>query len=107
MRRYSRRDLLAAIVRPSDVIAENYRGVQILTNDGRVITGQITRGGDFRSPILRISTDPAHPSRVIEIQKSDITSRKNSKASWMPDDLLNTFTRQQIFDLVAYLESAP
>ena len=107
MRRYSRRDLLAAIVRPSDVIAENYRGVQILTNDGRVITGQITRGGDFRSPILRISTDPAHPSRVIEIQKSDITSRKNSKVSWMPDDLLNTFTRQQIFDLVAYLESAP
>jgi putative heme-binding domain-containing protein len=107
MRRYSRRDLLAAIVRPSDVIAENYRGVQILTNDGRVFTGQITRGGDFRSPILRIATDPAHPSRVIEIQKSEITSRKNSNVSWMPDGLLDTFTRQQIFDLLSYLETAP
>jgi len=107
MRRYSRRDLLAAIVRPSEVIAENYRSVQILTNDGRVITGQMSRGGDFRSPILRIATDPAHPSRVIEIQKSEITTRKNSRVSWMPDGLLNTFTRQQIFDLVAYLESAP
>ncbi len=107
MRRYSRRDLLAAIVSPSDVIAENYRSVQILTNEGRFITGQITRGGDFRSPILRIATDPAHPFRVLEIQKSEITARKNSKVSWMPDGLLNPFTRQQIFDLLAYLESAP
>ena len=106
MRRYSRRDLLTAIVRPSDVIAEDYRSVQVLTNDGRVYSGQITRGGDFRSPILRIATDPGHPSHVIEIKKSEITSRKNSKISWMPDGLLNTFTHQQIFDLVAYLESS-
>ena len=107
MRRYSRRDLLTAIVSPSAVIADDYRSVQILTDDGRVITGQITRGGDFRSPILRIATDPQQPSRVIEIQKTDIASRKNSETSWMPDGLLDTFTRQQIFDLVAYLESSP
>ena len=106
MRRYSRRDLLAAIVRPSDVIADDYRSVKILTDDGRIITGQITRGGDFRSPTLRIATDPSNPSRVTEIRKSEITSRKNSPVSWMPEGLLNTLTRQQIFDLVSYLESS-
>ncbi|MDB4644700.1 c-type cytochrome [Rubripirellula sp.] len=106
MSRYSRRDLLAAVVKPSDVIAENYRSVQILTKDGRVVTGQITRGGDYRSPVLRIATDPNHPSHTVEIQKSDIASRKSSQISWMPEGLLNTLTRQQIFDLIAYLESS-
>ena len=84
----------------------NYRSVQILTKDGRVVTGQITRGGDYRSPVLRVATDPTHPSRTVEIQKSDIASRKNSQISWMPEGLLNTLTRQQIFDLIAYLESS-
>lgn len=107
MRRYSRRDLLAAIIRPSDVIAEDYQSVQILTNEGQVITGQITRGVDFRSPILRIATNPERPSFVIEVQKSAIMSRQTSKVSWMPDGLLDTFSRQQVFDLVAYLESSP
>ena len=107
MRRYSRRDLLASVVNPSDVIAENYRSVQILTNDGRVFTGQITRGGDYRSPVLRLATDPAYPSRTVDIKKSEIASRKNSQVSWMPDGLLDTLTRQQIFDLIAYLESSP
>ena len=107
MRRYSRRDLLTSIVNPSDVIAENYRSVGILTNDGRIFTGQITRGGDYRSPVLRLATDPAHPFRTVEIQKSEIASRKTSNVSWMPDGLLDTLTRQQIFDLIAYLESSP
>ena len=107
MRRYSRRDLLQAILRPSEVIAENYRSVQILTEDGEVFTGQITRGVDYRSPVLRLATDPANPSQIVEIEKSRISSRKQSQVSWMPDGLLDTFTRQQIFDLIAYLESSP
>ena len=89
------------------MIAENYRSVQILTEDGEVFTGQITRGVDYRSPVLRLATDPAKPSQIVEIEKSRISSRKQSQVSWMPDGLLDTFTRQQIFDLIAYLESSP
>ena len=107
MRRYSRRDLLAAVIKPSEVIAENYRSVQILTSDDRVVTGQLTHDGDYRSPVLRLATDPAFPSRTVEIPKSEIVSRKISEVSWMPDGLLDTFTRQEIFDLIAYLESSP
>ena len=106
MGRYSRRDLLSSVVNPSHVIAENYRGIQIVTEDGRVLTGQVTRGGDYRSPILRLATDPTRPSKTVEVAKSEITSRKNSDVSWMPDGLLNSFSRQQIFDLIAYLESS-
>jgi len=107
MGRYSRHDLLTSVVKPSDVIAENYRSIQIVTEAGRVLTGQVTRGGDYRSPILRLATDPTRPSESVEVAKSDITSRKHSQTSWMPDGLLDSFTRQQIFDLIAYLESQP
>ena len=106
MGRYSRHDLLTSVVNPSDVIAENYRSIQIVTDDGRVLTGQVTRGGDYRSPILRLATDPTRPSESVEVAKSAITSRKNSDTSWMPNGLLDSFTRQQIFDLIAYLESS-
>ena len=51
------------------MIAENYRSVQILTEDGEVFTGQITRGVDYRSPVLRLATD-ANPSQIVEIEKS-------------------------------------
>ena len=107
MRRYSRRDLLASVVNPSDVIAENYRSVQILTNDGRVFTGRshvgvTTAHPCYVSPLTRLT------HRVpVEIKKSEIASRKKSQVSWMPDGLLDTLTRQQIFDLIAYLESSP
>ena len=105
-RRFSREDLLKAIVDPSQVIAENYRSVQILTEDGKAHVGQIVTSGDYRSPQLRLATDPNRPTEVIEIDKSAIVDRKLSPISWMPEGLLDTFTRDEIFHLLAYLESS-
>lgn len=104
-RRFSRRDLLASIVEPSSVIAENYRSLQILTADGKTYLGQATMAGDYRSPVLRLATDPTRPSETIEIPKNDIESQKFSAVSWMPEGLIDTFTREEILDLIAYLES--
>jgi putative heme-binding domain-containing protein len=105
-RRFSRRDLLAAIVEPSSVIAENYRSVQILTADGNVHVGQVVLGGDYRSPQLRLATDPNSPRSTIQIDKSTIEQQRPSPVSWMPDGLLDTLTLQEINDLLAYIESA-
>ncbi len=106
-RRFNRRDLLVSIVEPSRVIAENYRSLQILTTDGRTFLGQATLGGDYRSPVLRLSTNPKQPFQSIEIPKQEIESQRLSEISWMPQGLLDTFTREEILDLVAYLESSP
>ena len=106
-RRFSRRDLLTSIVEPSQVVAENYRSLQIVTRDGKIYLGQVSPGGDYRSPVLRLSTDPARPFETIEIPKSEIESQSLSAVSWMPTGLLDTFTREEIFDLLDYLESAP
>ncbi len=105
--RFNRRDLLMSILEPSKVIAENYRAVQIVTTDGRSYTGLATMIGDYRSPYLRLATNPAAPLETIEIAKTDIESQKVSSVSWMPTGLLDHFTLQEIEDLLAYLRSTP
>ncbi len=105
-RRFSRQDLLTAIIEPSKVIAENYRSVQILTADGKVHVGQVVLSGDYRSPQLLLATDPTSPHRTIEIDKTTIEAQRSSPVSWMPAGLLDTLTRDEILDLLAYIESA-
>ena len=101
--RFSKRDILVSIIRPSDVIAEKYRGSQIVTTDGTVIVGQVQTGGDYRSSTLRISTDPLDPSEVVEVAKQDVELHQPSKVSPMPEGLLDTLTAQEVAHLLAYL----
>ncbi|MCH7729791.1 MAG: c-type cytochrome [Planctomycetes bacterium] len=104
--RFSRPDILEAIVSPSKVIAENYQSDIIRTTSGQVITGRIVQGGDYRSPVLRISTDPLDQSKTVLVPKTDVESHSKSRVSRMPEGLLNTFSKEEILDLLAYLQSA-
>ncbi|MCO6456974.1 MAG: PQQ-dependent sugar dehydrogenase [Pirellulaceae bacterium] len=103
--RFSRRDLLQSLVLPSLVVAENYRSSRIETVDGRVIVGRVLSGGDFRSPSLQLITDLLRPQQVTTILKGDIERHSESPVSPMPAGLLNTLDRDEIMDLLAYLES--
>jgi putative heme-binding domain-containing protein len=103
--RYRRRDLLTAIIEPSQVIAENYRSVQVVTVDGETYAGQVAAGGDYRSPMLRLATDATKPFEITEIEKNRIETQKFSSVSWMPAELLNTLSADEVHDLVAYIES--
>ncbi len=104
--RFGRRDLLTSVVLPSNVVAEKYRNMQVVTTDGRVITGRVITGGDYRSKTLRIATDPLRPSQVVEIAKADIESYEPSPTSPMPEGLLNTLSAEDVGHLLAFLESA-
>ncbi|MDF1842734.1 MAG: c-type cytochrome [Rubripirellula sp.] len=105
--RFNRKDMLSSILEPSKVIAESYQAVQVLTNDGQSHTGLATMSGDYRSPQLRLATNPAAPLETIEIPKAEITAQKQSSVSWMPSGLVDHFSRQEIEDLLAYLRSNP
>ena len=105
-RRFRRKDILESIIFPSKVVAEKYRHVQIVTTEGKVITGQIIPGGDYRSPTLRIVTDPLKPNAITEIPKRSIEVHRISETSAMPKNLLDTLTKEEILDLLAFIESA-
>lgn len=104
--RFSRRDLLKSIIAPSDVVSEKYRNVTVVTSNGKTVTGRPLSSGDYRSPSVRIATDPLNPAEVVEILKSDIEERQPSKASPMPKGLLSSLTADEISDLLTFLISA-
>jgi hypothetical protein len=100
--RFSRRDMLEAILLPSKVVEEKYRSLQIETDDGRMLTGQIA-GANATS--IAMVADPSRPTDLVRIPRDSILSRVASRVSIMPTGLLNTLGRDEILDLLAYLES--
>ena len=103
--RFSRRDVLQSILSPSLVIAAQYRNADVVTKDGQAISGRVVIGGDFRSPTLRIATNPLKPFEFIELAKDDIEEHRESDRSPMPTGLLNTLNSAEILDLLAFLET--
>ena len=104
--RFSRRDILTSILDPSRIIAGKYRNAQIVTTKGKTIVGRVITGGDYRSPKLKIATDPLRPSQAVEITKSEIDIHHESKLSPMPKGLLNTLSQREILDLLEALQRA-
>jgi putative heme-binding domain-containing protein len=100
--RFSRRDLLESILFPSKAVDEKYRGAIIETSTGSVIVGQVV-GGDPQ--YITISTNPLEPEKVVKIARSEIESQAVAAISTMPSGMLNTLSKEEILDLLAYLES--
>lgn len=97
--RYTRREILEAIVHPSQVISDQYRSSVIQTDDGKVRTGIVSQLSGGRIAIL-----DSDGNRTV-IPKIDIVEVKPSDQSIMPPQLLEPFNAQQVVDLIHFLES--
>ncbi len=92
--------LVASILDPSAVVSPKYRGVTIVTDDGRSIAGLVARES-AEEVVLR---DIATGGREVAIPVTDIEDRAAATASLMPAGLANLLRdRQQFLDLVAYI----
>ena len=105
--RLGRKDLLQAILAPSESIAQNYRSDVLELTGGRALVGQIIPTLDYRAPHLLLAENPLQPDQTKKIPKVEVLSRKRSDQSIMPPGLLNNLTKEEILDLLAYLESTP
>jgi len=54
---------------------------------------------------LRIATEPLRPSVVVELSKREVEQYREVETSPMPQGLLDSFTAQEILDLLAFLTS--
>lgn len=100
--RFSPRDLLESIIHPSKTISDQYEAVQILVDDGRVVTGRIV---NLNNENLMINTDMLNPDAMVSIKRSAIEEILPSPISMMPEGLLNTLTQEEILDLMAFMLS--
>ncbi len=104
--RFGREDLLAAILTPSATIATNHRSHLITLRDGKTVTGKVVWNG-FRNSTLHLAPNPMQLDEVVKIAKREIVSHQESPVSPMPPGLLNTLTRHEILDLLAFLGISP
>jgi putative heme-binding domain-containing protein len=97
-KKFSRHDILREIIRPSEVINENFKTYQIETAKGELITGVIVSQDD---KTIRVVTNPLEKPKEIAIK--DIDEKRESKVSLMPEGLLTTLSKEEILDLLAYI----
>jgi putative heme-binding domain-containing protein len=100
-RRFNRRDLLDSILEPSKAVSDQYQMVVLSLRDGSTLVGRIQRE-DAREVVV-VTDLLAGTTKTLA--PGDIAARVASPVSSMPAGLINTLTREQILDLLAYLEN--
>jgi len=98
--RFSMRDILESVLFPSDTI--NYQCVSTIIelDDGQLLNCIVL---DEDDDTLTIRT--AEIDRAIQIEKSRVLSRRASDLSIMPEGLLDDVDRDDIRNLVGFLQS--
>jgi putative heme-binding domain-containing protein len=93
-------NVLREILQPSKTIQDPYRNYQFELKDGESVNGMIVKE-DATS--VTIHSGPAD-ALVQTIVKEEIKSRQPQPTSFMPAGLLNMSSKEQILDLLAFLE---
>ncbi len=99
--RYAKADVWVSLTEPSRIVSEQYQARTFVLKDGTEFTGRVVARNEAR---LTLVLDPLTDRRT-EVAVGDIRSESASPISTMPEGLLSTFSREEILDLIAYLES--
>jgi len=97
--RFSRADLLTAIVEPHKDVSPLYQTTQIVTGSGRVYNGLVV----YESPDSTLLQTA--PDTTTRITGDEIVVMRKSKTSLMPSGLLNDISDQDLADLFDYLKT--
>jgi putative heme-binding domain-containing protein len=93
-------DILHDLLEPSLRINEKYQAYVFETESGKVLTGLVV---EETPEAVKVLENPLVKSQPVVLKKSDIAERRKSPTSIMPRGLLDTLTREEVLDLVAYI----
>ena len=97
--RFSRREIVEAVVEPSKVVPERYRRKSILTKDGFQFDGMVIQENDSYTVVQ-------NDGEKIVVAEADVEDIKERTESSMPHGLLNDLTLEEINDLFSYMYSS-
>ncbi len=95
-------DILKEILDPSAKINEKYQTNVIELASGKVVTGLVV---EETSDVIKMVENPLVKAEPTVIKRGDIVERTVSKISIMPKGLLDKLTRDEILDLVAFVNA--
>jgi putative heme-binding domain-containing protein len=97
--RYDRAELITSILEPSSRIASGYTAERVWTRDGRNYQGQVL--SETRTELVLVDAG----GEQHRLRREDVEGRSPMRASIMPDGYQALMSRQELADLVAFLES--
>src|SRR5690606_18301141 len=100
--RFSRRDLVRAVVFPNETVSDLWQVEEITRRNGQTVSGTI-----YREDATTVVVQIPGTTRQVSIPKSEIVSRRRSEKSPMPEGLLNQLNSAQRRDLFLLLEAGP
>jgi putative heme-binding domain-containing protein len=95
-------EILRDMLEPSFRINEKYQTFVFETGAGKLITGIILEEKDGT---VKVIENPLAKAEPIVLKAGDIVERKKSPVSIMPKGLLDKLTRDEILDLIAYIQA--
>jgi putative heme-binding domain-containing protein len=100
--RYTLTDLMDNIIEPSKVISDQYGTDQLELKDGSTVVGRVIVEENGKSFVM---TSALAPDALTTLDTAQIRSRKPFNVSMMPAGLINALNKDELLDLVAYLQS--
>ena len=94
--------ILKHVLEPSLEINKNFQSHVFELMDGRTIVGLITAAGPG---FIKVIQDPLKSSQATRVRLDTIQDRRKSQTSLMPSGLINTLRRDEVLDLIAYVNS--
>ena len=94
--------ILKHVLEPSIEIHKEFQAHIFELKDGRTIRGLIVAVGPR---FIKVIQDPLKSSQTKRIQRDTARNRQKLGTSFMPSGLLNSLSRKEIVDLIAYLDS--
>ncbi|MBI2927136.1 MAG: c-type cytochrome [Verrucomicrobia bacterium] len=99
--KYTRRDILDSLLDPSKVVSDQYQNITVFLKNGDDVTGRLVDENDQKLVLIT----NALTGDQTEVRKADVVKREASKVSPMPEGLVSVLTKEEILDLLAFLES--
>jgi putative heme-binding domain-containing protein len=95
-------EVLTEMIEPSKVIEEKFRTQVFELTSGKVVSGLIVEEKDGAFHVRSNPLEQKQEEPVV-VRADEIEERVTSQVSIMPLGLLNTLTREEVLDLLAYV----
>jgi putative heme-binding domain-containing protein len=100
--RFSKKDMLEAIIDPNKTVSDQYAATQFMLRNGTSVIGRLTNQD---KDAYYVSQNPYAPDQIQKIWKKQVISAKYSPVSIMLPGLINSLNAEELKDLMAYLMS--
>ncbi len=99
---FTRESILQSILEPSATINGRFTHTRFTLKNGDVVTGSVIDQVDKKIVVAPVMMNP---QVTVEVAVADVKSEEPSPVSPMPAGLLTGFTKEQVIELMAFLDA--